>query len=413
MNKTLTIRFVFLWGCFLILTPATMQARMITIKVNKEVIWQPICLTKLTKEEINFLLKDANPSMLKQLADDEKLKNQLLLNLKQMLAVACQSIKEGIEADNLEEINSLGIELTAITYDREINKNASSSFSSVSAVQIKDFYANEKNQAEFEKYLRGKIKSAKESGLLKDGSEVPQENIDQAKDFFAKTRFYFEEAQRKHSELPKEFWNKLEFSIKIQEAQYIYRLYSQKVLADKIKTTNEEIYLYIAKHPEFSTRVKKAKASRILRRAKAGENFAKLAGKFSDDPGSKDKGGLYEGIPTGQFIPEFEKAALSLKPGRIYPRIVETAYGYHIIKLIKKSETKDQTGQVKTIFDVRHILISTGVKDPENPSASEIPIKKFVQNKLEKEKEKKILEVILANNPVEIEDSKVGSEPTQ
>jgi len=72
----------------------------------------------------------------------------------------------------------------------------------------------------------------------------------------------------------------------------------------------------------------------ILKRARAGEDFAKLAEEYSEDPGSKDKGGEYK-FPRGQMVPEFEAVAFSLNTNQISD-IVTTRYGYHIIKLLEK-----------------------------------------------------------------------------
>ena len=75
-------------------------------------------------------------------------------------------------------------------------------------------------------------------------------------------------------------------------------------------------------------------AKEIKARADKGEDFGKLVKQFSEDPGSKDKGGEYT-FPKGQMVPEFEAAAFSMKPGQISD-LVETRYGYHIIKTIEK-----------------------------------------------------------------------------
>jgi len=72
----------------------------------------------------------------------------------------------------------------------------------------------------------------------------------------------------------------------------------------------------------------------LLKRARAGEDFAKLAQEYSEDPGSKDKGGEYK-FPRGQMVPEFESAAFSLKTNEVSD-IITTRYGYHIIKLSEK-----------------------------------------------------------------------------
>ena len=81
----------------------------------------------------------------------------------------------------------------------------------------------------------------------------------------------------------------------------------------------------------------------LLKRARAGEDFAKLAKEFSEDPGSKEKGGEYT-FPRGQMAPEFEAAAFALKTNEVSD-IVTTQYGYHIIKL------SEHTPAQKVAFD--------------------------------------------------------------
>ena len=73
------------------------------------------------------------------------------------------------------------------------------------------------------------------------------------------------------------------------------------------------------------------KAESILARVRKGEDFAKLAGEFSDD-GSKETGGDLDYFSRGRMVPEFEQAAFGLKPGEV-SGLVETQYGFHIIKV--------------------------------------------------------------------------------
>lgn len=81
-------------------------------------------------------------------------------------------------------------------------------------------------------------------------------------------------------------------------------------------------------------KARRKQADDVLKRAKAGEDFAKLAKEYSQDPGSKDKGGEYT-FPRGKMAPEFEAAAFTMKSNQVSD-IVTTQYGYHILKLNEK-----------------------------------------------------------------------------
>jgi len=78
----------------------------------------------------------------------------------------------------------------------------------------------------------------------------------------------------------------------------------------------------------------------ILARAKGGEDFAALAKEFTEDPGSKETGGLYEDFGRGKMVKPFEDAAFSVPVGEI-SGLVETQYGFHILKVVdRKKETR-------------------------------------------------------------------------
>jgi peptidyl-prolyl cis-trans isomerase C len=77
----------------------------------------------------------------------------------------------------------------------------------------------------------------------------------------------------------------------------------------------------------------RAKAEQILKQVKGGADFAKIATEQSQDPGSAPRGGDLGFFPRGQMTPAFEEAAFKLKDGAI-SGIVETPFGFHIIKLL-------------------------------------------------------------------------------
>ena len=90
----------------------------------------------------------------------------------------------------------------------------------------------------------------------------------------------------------------------------------------------------------------KAKAEDVLKQVQAGGNFAELAKKYSDDPGSKDKGGDLGWIQHGQMIPEFDQSAFSLKKGET-SGLVRSIFGFHIIHVDDK-----QDAHLKTLEEV-------------------------------------------------------------
>src|SRR5262249_53539748 len=84
-----------------------------------------------------------------------------------------------------------------------------------------------------------------------------------------------------------------------------------------------------------------AKAEGILKQLQGGADFADLAKKNSDDPGSKEKGGDLDFVVHGQTVPEFDKMAFSLPVKQISP-IVTTQYGYHILQVLEKQPARVQ-----------------------------------------------------------------------
>jgi len=88
-------------------------------------------------------------------------------------------------------------------------------------------------------------------------------------------------------------------------------------------------HILIAKDTEGA----EGKAQAILAELKAGADFAEVAKKQSQDPGSAAKGGELGYLPRGRTVPEFEQAAFALqKPGDL-SGVVKTQFGYHILKL--------------------------------------------------------------------------------
>ncbi len=91
----------------------------------------------------------------------------------------------------------------------------------------------------------------------------------------------------------------------------------------------------------------KAKADDLLKQIKAGGNFADLASKNSDDPGSKTQGGELGWLDRGKTVPEFDKTAFSLAPGQTSD-VIKTQFGYHILQVEDK-----KTAHTRSLAEVK------------------------------------------------------------
>jgi peptidyl-prolyl cis-trans isomerase D len=106
------------------------------------------------------------------------------------------------------------------------------------------------------------------------------------------------------------------------------------------------------------------KAEDVMKQLKAGGDFAKLAGQYSDDPGSAKNGGSLGWIGRGRTVPEFEKASFSLPKGQTSD-LVKSSYGFHIIRVEDKQEA-----HVKLLAEVKS-EIEGKVKEQKSTRATE------------------------------------------
>jgi peptidyl-prolyl cis-trans isomerase D len=103
----------------------------------------------------------------------------------------------------------------------------------------------------------------------------------------------------------------------------------------------------------------KAKAQDVLKQLQAGGNFAALAKKYSEDPGSKDNGGELVLMATASLDPAYAKAAMALNPGQT-SGLVRSAFGYHIIQTEQK-----QAAGVKPLSAVKDTIVKTIAQDKQ------------------------------------------------
>lgn len=194
---------------------------------------------------------------------------------------------------------------------------------------------------------------------------VADADIDAALEEVVKTRFGGD--RKEFDKALKQQGFTLESFRKTLEASVLSEKLFEAVTKDE-EVTDEEVLLYYTQNQSQYEGVdfakSKTEADRVYRLLAGGADFAELAKKESQDPGSKDNGGKLT-ISRGETVPAFDKTAFELAVGEL-SRPVRTEYGYHVIEALSPV----RTGGEKDSRDVRHILLAAkttlDVKDVRN-----------------------------------------------
>ncbi len=229
----------------------------------------------------------------------------------------------------------------------------------------------EVNGAKITKDLLDKVMQQAPAGTQSDDPKVRRQVLDK----LIEVEMVAQEAQKEGLDKDPEFVMSLDM---LRKQQLYVSLIRKKVL-DAVKVTPEEVKAYYDANKDQFVSGEEVHASHILvdteAEAKAikaqldkGADFAKLAKDKSKCP-SASRGGDLGYFGKGKMVPEFEKAAFALKVGQISDP-VKTQFGWHIIKVLDKKESK-----VKSLDEVK----------PE------------IEQKLLQEKQKKAYDELLAS----------------
>lgn len=121
------------------------------------------------------------------------------------------------------------------------------------------------------------------------------------------------------------------------EARKIYQSTKDRIGPDGL-VEPAHILLRLAQQADAQTQSKvKQRADSIYNALLAGADFAEIARKYSEDPGSAQRGGSIGQISRGQTLKEFEDATFALKDGEMSKPVLSSV-GYHIIKMIKHAD---------------------------------------------------------------------------
>ena len=345
---------------------------------------------ELTPEEMSLIAEDQPPQMRARLASDETARKDFALEVRRLLAVAEEAQAHGVDKspDMKRQLEFQKASVIAQYYFEKQGDKAAD----IPDTEVDEFFKVPDNQKKFDQI----IADAKSRDPQFAAQEIPPEQLNMLKQRLG--RIYIAEKKALAQGLDKD--PSVKIQMLLQHSRVLAQKYAMDSLKDKMTATDAEVDAYLASHPELDTDKKnRAKAEEVLKRAKAGEDFAKLAQEFSTD-GSKDKGGDLGWFGHGDMVPEFENAAYALKPGEISD-VVQSKFGFHIIKLEeKKNETKD--GKTEEKVHARHILISEAGANPFAPPQSSRDKAKAA---VEQEKAKKVLDEIVSRSHVKVPDN--------
>ena len=324
-----------------------------------------------------------------QLAANEESRKEFVRDLREMFALAEEARAAGLaeRPDTKLQLDLSRSFVIARRYSKMRQETGATSPEQVASKEEIAAYVKEPGQEQkFQAFMQDYLKSRPQSEQATALTDEARENLRQQwGNIMVSARKGIAAGMDKE--------RATEVILHYQHARLLAGAYFREALNERTKASEAEIDAYLAAHPELDTKGSKAKAEEVLAKLRAGGDFAALAKEHSGDPSNKDRGGDLGWFGRGMMVKPFEDAAFALKPGEL-SGIVETQFGYHIIKLEERRMQDSPNGQPVEQVHARHILISTGT-----PGARPQSPRDQARNAVEEAKRVKVIDEIVSRQP--------------
>jgi parvulin-like peptidyl-prolyl isomerase len=336
------------------------------------------------------------PEARAQLASSADERKAFASDIRQMLATAEEAKAAGYLARpelKLQADLARAFVIAQAYFKQRADAGATNPEQVVTPAEIDAFFKEPATAPQFEAFVQDYAKNGPGRG-----APVSEEQRTQLRGHYGRVMV----AMRKGVAAGLERERKTQLVVLLQQARLLAGAYS-KELTPRFKATDAEVDAYFVAHPELDSKASRAKIEGLLARVRAGEDFAKLADEFTEDPSGKGRGGDLGWFGRGRMVKPFEDAAFALKPGEV-SGVVESQFGFHLIKL---EERRGEGGGEEA--HARHILIrfNNAPRDPNSPPMSP---REQARAAVEEEKRERLLEEIVARRRVRVaEDYEVSN----